>query len=157
MSTLTKFLVSITLPILVGGLSGFVTSGGVRDWYPTLVKPPFNPPSWVFGPVWTILYLMMGLALFLVWHKGVDRDLVRVGLILFAVQLALNGLWSVIFFGMRLPAYAFAEILLLWIAIAATIVWFWRSVPAAGLLLVPYLAWVSFASVLNGSIWLLNR
>jgi tryptophan-rich sensory protein len=157
MSMLIKLLTAMTLPLLVGGLSGFATAGGVQTWYPTLVKPPFNPPAWVFGPVWTVLYLMMGFAAFLVWHKGEDQGLVRLGLALFVAQLALNGLWSVIFFGMRLPGYAFAEILLLWIAIAATMVSFWRTIPAAGLLLMPYLAWVSFATVLNGSIWFLNR
>jgi tryptophan-rich sensory protein len=141
----------------VGGLSGFATARGVQDWYPTLVKPSFNPPSWVFGPVWTLLYLMMGIAAFLVWQKGEDRDPVKIALVLFGLQLVLNGLWSVLFFGMQRPGVAFAEILLLWLAIAATMVSFWRLVPSAGLLMAPYLAWVSFAAVLNGSIWMLNR
>lgn len=157
MGTMARLLVAVGGPLLVGGLSGFATARGVEDWYPTLAKPFFNPPAWVFGPVWTALYLMMGVAAFLVWQKGTDRDLVLTGLTLFAVQLALNGLWSVIFFGMRLPGYAFAEIILLWVAIVATLVWFWRSAPAAGFLMAPYLAWVTFAAILNGSIWVLNR
>ena len=156
MSTFLRLLLAVSLPILIGGLSSVATARGVQDWYPSLIKPSFNPPAWVFGPVWTLLYVMMGIAAFLVWEKGPDRDLVRAGLILFGVQLALNGLWSVLFFGMRLPGVAFAEIILLWGAIAITAFLFWRSVPAAGLLLLPYLAWVSFAAILNGSIWILN-
>lgn len=157
MGTVLKLLVAILVPVLVGGLSGLATSRGVQDWYPSLIKPSFNPPAWVFGPVWTLLYILMGIAAFLVWQKGPDKDLVRAGLAMFALQLALNGLWSVLFFGMRLPGIAFAEILLLWGSIAVTALLFWRSVPSAGFLLLPYLAWVSFASVLNGSIWALNR
>jgi tryptophan-rich sensory protein len=157
MGTFLRLLLAVAIPLLVGGISGFATARGVQDWYPSLIKPSFNPPSWVFGPVWTLLYVMMGVAAFLVWEKGADRDLVRAGLVLFAIQLALNGLWSVLFFGMRLPGVAFMEIILLWGAIAATAYLFWRAVPAAGLLLLPYLAWVGFASVLNGAIWFLNR
>jgi tryptophan-rich sensory protein len=157
MGTGLKLLVAILVPVLVGGLSGVATSRGVRDWYPSLIKPSFNPPAWIFGPVWTLLYILMGIAAFLVWQKGPDKDLVRAGLAMFALQLALNGLWSVLFFGMRLPGIAFAEILLLWGSITVTAFLFWRSVPSAGLLLLPYLAWVSFAAVLNGSIWALNR
>jgi tryptophan-rich sensory protein len=157
MGNVIKLLVAISIPLLVGGISGFATARGVQDWYPSLIKPSFNPPAWVFGPVWTLLYLLMGTAAFLVWQKGPDRELVRAALGMFALQLVLNGLWSVFFFGMRLPGVAFAEILLLWVSIAITAFLFWRSVPSAGLLLLPYLAWVSFAAVLNGSIWLLNR
>jgi tryptophan-rich sensory protein len=157
MGSAVKLVVAISIPLLVGGLSSIATAKGVNDWYPTLTKPSFNPPAWVFGPVWTLLYILMGIAAFLVWQKGPERDLVRGGLILFALQLTLNGLWSVFFFGMRLPALAFADIILLWIFIALTAYVFWRSVPVAGLLLLPYLAWVNFAAVLNGSIWVLNR
>jgi len=156
MANATRFLISVALPLLVGGLSGFATARGVQEWYPSLTKPPFNPPSWVFGPVWTLLYVMMGVAAYLVWQKGWESETVRVALALFLVQLILNGLWSVLFFGMQSPALAFAEILLLWVAIAGTIVWFWRVSPTAGILLLPYIAWVSFAAVLNGSLWYLN-
>jgi tryptophan-rich sensory protein len=156
-SNVAKLLVAISIPLLVGSLSGVATARGVQDWYPSLAKPSFNPPAWVFGPVWTLLYVLMGVAAYLVLQKGQDKDLVRAGLIMFTLQLILNGLWSVLFFGMRLPGVAFAEIIILWVSIAVTAALFWRSVPTAGLLLAPYLAWVSFAAVLNGSIWILNR
>jgi tryptophan-rich sensory protein len=100
---------------------------------------------------------MMGVAAYIVWQKGWDNEAVRVALFLFLIQLALNGLWSILFFGMRAPGLAFAEIIVLWTAIAATIVYFWRVSPIAGILLLPYEAWVSFAAVLNGSLWILNR
>ena len=157
MGTLTRLIVSVATPLLVGGLSGIATARGVRDWYPDLIKPSFNPPSWVFGPVWTLLYVMMGIAAFLVWQKGLNHEGVKAALAVFALQLILNGLWSVLFFGMRSPGLAFAEILVLWVAIAATITLFWRVNPLAGMLLLPYEVWVTFAVVLNGSIWFLNR
>jgi benzodiazapine receptor len=134
-------------------LGGVVTGGSVRDWYPTLVKPAWNPPSWIFGPVWTVLYLAMAVAAWLVWR--------RVGwggaLVWFAVQLALNATWSPVFFGMHRIGLALVNIVLLWLAIAGTTVAFWRVTPVAGWLFVPYLAWVSFATVLNFTLWRLNR
>lgn len=157
MTTALKLLISIFIPMAVGGLSGLATSRGVQDWYPTLVKPPFNPPSWVFGPVWTVLYLSMGVAAFLVWQRGLNNAPVRLALAFFLGQLALNGLWSVLFFGMQSPGLAFIEIVVLWAAIGITVVLFWRVVPVAGVILLPYEVWVSFAAVLNGSIWILNR
>lgn len=157
MSNLVKLLIALAVPLAVGGLAGYATSSGVATWYPTLVKPWFNPPAWVFGPVWTLLYLMMGAAAFLVWRRGLDADGVRIALAAFAVQLVLNGLWSLLFFGLRSPGPAFVDIFALWLAIGGTTVLFWRVVPAAGLLLLPYWAWVSFAAVLNGSLWSLNR
>jgi len=157
MNNAVKFVIAIALPVVVGGLSGFATAQGVSSWYPTLVKPSFNPPAWVFGPVWTVLYVMMGVAAGLVWIRGLDAAGVRVALAVFVIQLALNGLWSVVFFGMRQPGWALVEIVVLWGAIGATVWLFWRVVPAAGALLLPYWAWVSFASVLNASLWWLNR
>jgi tryptophan-rich sensory protein len=157
MNNTLKLVISVAVPLVVGGLSGYATARGVADWYPTLTKPSFNPPAWVFGPAWTLLYIMMGVAAFLVWRKGLDVDGVRIALTVFAVQLALNGLWSILFFGMRAPGLALAEIILLWIAIAITTVLFWRVTPTAGVLLLPYLGWVSFATVLNASLWWLNR
>ncbi len=152
-----KLVISIATPLAVGGLSGFATARGVANWYPTLTKPSFNPPAWVFGPVWTLLYIMMGVAAFLVWRKGLEVDGVKIALTVFGIQLALNGLWSILFFGMQAPGLALAEIIVLWIAIGATTVLFWRVVPAAGALLLPYWGWVSFATVLNASLWWLNR
>lgn len=157
MRNAVQLILAITVPLAVGGLSGLATARGVASWYPTLAKPSFNPPAWVFGPTWTVLYILMGVALFLVWRQGLDTQGVRLALIAFGVQLMLNALWSIIFFRMQSPGWAFAEIILLWIAIIATLWAFWRVLPAAGWLLVPYLAWVSFAGVLNGSIWILNR
>jgi tryptophan-rich sensory protein len=157
MSNLAKLLIALALPLAVGGLSGFATSAGVAAWYPTLVKPAFNPPAWLFGPVWTLLYLMMGVAAFLVWRRGLGADGVRLALGVFLFQLLLNGLWSLLFFGLRSPGWALVDIGLLWLAIGGTIWLFWRVAPTAGLLLLPYWAWVSFAAVLNGSIWSLNR
>ncbi len=152
-----KLVIAIAVPLAIGGLSGFATASGVATWYPTLVKPSFNPPAWIFGPVWTVLYIMMGVAAFLVWRQGLATEGVKLALTVFGVQLALNGLWSILFFGMQSPGLALAEIIVLVLAIVATVWLFWRVVPAAGMLLLPYLAWVGFATVLNGSIWMLNR
>lgn len=152
-----KLVLAVALPLAVGGLSGAVTADGVSSWYPTLVKPSFNPPAWVFGPVWTLLYVTMGVAAFLVWRRGLAVDGVRLALAIFLVQLLLNGLWSILFFGLRSPGWALVEIAALWIAIVGTIWSFWRVDPVAGALLLPYWAWVTFAAVLNGSLWWLNR
>ena len=157
MNNTVKLVISVALPLAVGGLSGYATARGVSTWYPTLIKPSFNPPAWVFGPVWTLLYIMMGIAAFLVWRRGLDADGVKIALTVFAIQLALNGLWSILFFGLQAPGWALAEIILLWMAIGITTLLFWRVDPTAGLLLLPYWAWVSFATVLNASLWWLNR
>jgi benzodiazapine receptor len=136
------------------GLGAAWTNLSVGDWYATLAKPSWNPPNWVFGPVWTALYVGMAVAAWLVWKRqGRDR---RVPLFVFGVQLVLNAVWSGLFFGMRNPGFAFAEIVLLWLAILATIVAFRQVSTLAALLLAPYLAWVSFAAALNWSIWRLN-
>lgn len=152
-----RLLAFLLVPLLVGAGSGFVTAGAVREWYPSLVRPSFAPPSWVFGPVWTALYLMMGLAAWLVWRKAGSDPAGRIALGLFALQLVLNGLWSLLFFGLRAPGVALVEIVVLWVAIAATLRGFWRIDAAAGRLLVPYLAWVTFATALNAGFWWLNR
>lgn len=149
------------IAVCVGGgaLSGLATADSVRTWYPTLNKPPFNPPGWVFGPVWTALYAMMGIAAFLVWRLlGRGRDgLVRAALLAFAIQLALNFAWSPVFFGARSILGGFIVILALLAAIAVTTLLFFRVNRVAGVLMLPYLAWVSFATVLNGAILSLNR
>jgi tryptophan-rich sensory protein len=123
----------------------------------SLQKPYFNPPPWIFGPVWTLLYLLMGYAFFLVWDLGLGNPRVRVALAFFGVQLFFNILWSFIFFGARAPGWAFLEILLLWLLIGQTLLLFFRLRRIAGLLLAPYLAWVTFAAILNYAIWTLNR
>lgn len=125
------------------------------EWYAALNKPAWNPPGWIFGPVWTALYAMMALAAWLVWQQG-GFAVQRRPLGLFLLQLALNALWTPLFFGLHQPGLAFVGIILLWLAILATLLTFWRVSRAAAWLLVPYLAWVSFATVLNGTIWRLN-
>ena len=131
------------------------TGPAVSTWYQEIRKPAFSPPQWLFGPVWTALYAMMAVAVWLVWKKG-DAAGRNAALALFGAQLALNAAWSPIFFGLRSFGGAFADIVALWLAIVATLVAFLRVSAPAGLLLVPYLAWVSFAAVLNFGIWRLN-
>ena len=125
------------------------------EWYASLAKPPWNPPSFVFAPVWTTLYVLMGIAAWLVWREAGFSG-ARAALSLFLVQLVLNALWSYLFFGMQKPMFAFFEIIVLWCMILATLVAFWRVRPMAGVLLIPYVCWVSFASVLNYQLWRLN-
>jgi translocator protein len=137
------------------GLGAAWTNLSVGDWYATLNKPSWNPPKWVFGPVWTTLYIMMAIAAWLVWQsKGLADAWLQ--LLLFGVQSFLNAAWSALFFSMRNPGIAFADIVLLWFAILATIIAFGRVSNLAALLLFPYLAWVSFATALNWSIWRVN-
>jgi tryptophan-rich sensory protein len=157
MTTVFKLLISMAAPLLVGGLSSMATAQGVKEWYPSLVKPSFNPAPWIFGPVWTFLYILMGISTFLVWQKGWDNNLVRTALVGFSLHLILNGLWSILFFGMKSPGLAFVEIIILWFAILVTLVLYWRVTTVAGVLFLPYAGWVMFAAVLNGSIWILNR
>ncbi len=136
-------------------IGGFFTAGAVQEWYPTLVKPSWNPPAWVFGPVWSLLYGMMALAVWLIWLQRRDRS-VAAPIAFFSLQLLLNAACSPLFFGLHNPGAALLDIILLWLAIVATLGLFLKRSKLAGLLLVPYLLWVSFASVLNFSIWQLN-
>ena len=147
---------SIVLCQAAGIIGGIFTAQSVRTWYAELAKPVFSPPNWVFGPVWITLYLMMGVALYLVWQRTGSIKGAPLPFSVFFLQLLLNALWSFVFFGLRSPFWGFIEITVLWASIVTTI-WLFRkaSVPAA-LLLVPYLLWVSFAAVLNFSIWRLN-
>lgn len=127
----------------------------VDGWYAALQKPTWNPPAWLFGPVWTLLYAMMAVAAWLVWREG-GWKANRTALTLFLSQWLLNALWTPLFFGMHLAGWAFADIVLLWLFLAATLVSFWRISKPAGLLLLPYLAWVTFATVLNFTLWRMN-
>jgi translocator protein len=138
----------------VAAVGGWLTSFGVGDWFRALQKPAWNPPSWVFGPVWTALYITMALAAWMVWMRHAPSA--KLALTLWAVQLALNLAWSALFFYMRQPGWAFLEIIVLLAAIVTTAITFFRISPWAGVLLIPYIAWVSFASVLNFTIWRLN-
>lgn len=147
--------VAIVICFAAAGLGGFVTAPNIPTWYADLAKPSWNPPNWIFGPVWSCLYLMMAISAWLVWRQaGVVGA--QLPLALFAVQLALNSLWSILFFGLHRPGMAAVEILLLWTAILVTLIVFWKRSRWAGALLVPYLAWVSFAAILNAVIWRMN-
>ena len=151
-----KIALSIGICLLVGFLSGFATQSAIGDWYGTLTKPFLNPPNWIFGPVWTVLYLLMGLSAGLVWSKGFHHKWVKTALYHFGFQLILNGLWSIVFFGFKNPLFGLLVVIALWILILLTIKWFRVVSKQAAYLLYPYLAWVSFATYLNFSIWLLN-
>ena len=146
----------IAICLLTGALGGWATSQSVAEWYPSLNKPTWNPPAWIFAPVWTTLYVMMAVAAWLVWKETPRGSHLRPALVLFFVQLALNCLWSFLFFGARSPGWAFIDIVVLLAALAATTAAFFKHSKLAGALLLPYLAWVSFAAVLNFTIWQLN-
>jgi tryptophan-rich sensory protein len=145
----------IVLCFAVGGIGGVVTNSALYDWYPTIAKPTWTPPNWVFGPVWSALYFMMACAVWLVWRQGnaVSRT---VPMACFGIQLMLNLVWSLLFFGWRSPSAAFVGVLLLWVSIAATARVFAGRSRIAGLMMAPYLAWTSFAAILNFYIWRLN-
>ena len=151
-----KLFISILLPLLVGAVAGLFTSSGVNGWYALANKPWFNPPNWIFAPVWTGLYIMMGIAFFLIWRAAADKTIKQTAMILFVTQLVLNFFWSFIFFKLQQPGWAFAEIILMWATILLTILSFGKISATAAWLMVPYICWVSFASVLNYSIWKLN-
>lgn len=152
----SKLVASILLCQLAGIIGSLFTVSALPTWYASLVKPGFSPPSWVFAPVWTILYTLMGAALYLIWIKGLNTKGVKPAVVLFGVQLVLNALWPIIFFWFRLPFLAFVEILLLICVIILTIKYFYAVSKPAAYLMVPYFVWVCFAAVLNYSIWLLN-
>ena len=179
MKNIVKLIISILICELAGVAGSIFTAPAIKTWYALLVKPSFNPPNWVFAPIWTTLFLLMGIALYLVWSKNWHIE-VKAGqaeqktwnplsrklftgswreenaIAIFVLQLALNILWSVIFFGLKEPGFAFFEILMLWFAILYTIANFWRISKPAGLLLLPYILWVTLAAVLNFSLWQLN-
>jgi tryptophan-rich sensory protein len=133
-------------------VGGFFLPG---EWYAALRKPSWNPPNWVFGPVWTALYAIMAVAAWLVWRRG-GFAAQRAALSLFLIQLLFNALWSPLFFGLKNPVLALLDLVLLWTALLATVRMFWRARPLAGAMLVPYVAWVTFAGALNWTLWRLN-
>ncbi len=147
-----KIIVSILTPLLVGFIGSLFTATSVGTWYETLNKPSFNPPNWVFGPAWTLLYLLMGLSFYFIWKKGGCKKCYYI----YFIQLFLNLLWSFSFFTLQSPLLGFINIILLWVTILLSIVWFYPVSKKASYLFIPYLLWVSFASVLNFSILLLN-
>lgn len=174
-----KLLLSIIVCEFAGVIGAFFTTPAIGSWYKNLNKPSFNPPSWIFGPVWTILFVLMGVSLYLVWIKNwkIKNKIISDGkkswntlsdkflsgkwqkaniILIFAVQLVLNILWSFIFFAAHSPVWAFFELLMLWFAILFTIINFYRVCQTAAILLIPYILWVSFAGILNYFLWILN-
>jgi tryptophan-rich sensory protein len=157
-SNIVALVIALAAPFLVAAIGGIATASSVSTWYPTLNKPAWNPPAWLFGPVWTLLYLMMGIASWLVWQKRVQNEAqVRRALGWYGLQLGLNLFWSVIFFGLRQVGLALIEIVALWSTLLITIVKFGRIRRDAAGLLLPYLLWTTFAAALNATIWWLNR
>jgi benzodiazapine receptor len=152
-----KLIVSIVVCQLAGVIGGFFTASSVNTWYASLTKPSFNPPNWLFSPVWITLYVLMGVAFFLVWRQGLRTEGVQNALYIFGVQLILNALWSIVFFGLKMPLAGFIVIVILWGFILIALMKFRKISKLAGILLVPYLLWVSFAGVLNFFLWYLNR
>jgi translocator protein len=155
-SKYVTLIICILLPLIIGSLSGLGNVGSLNEWYVQLKKPAFNPPGYLFGPVWTVLYILMGISLYLAWKSpaGNQRDY---ALTIFALQMALNFAWTFIFFHFRQPGWALVEIIALWLLIFIMIFTFYRINKTAALLQIPYLLWVSFATVLNASIWILNN
>ena len=156
MNNTFKLIIAIIIPVSVGAISGFFTATGVESWYQTINKPSWNPPGWIFGPVWTTLYVMMGIALFLVWKSDSSDVMKKTAIALFAIQLILNFFWSFIFFDQQQIGWALVEIIVMWFFILLTIFAFGNVSKLAAWLLVPYISWVSFATILNYTIWKLN-
>jgi tryptophan-rich sensory protein len=158
MNKTVKIIIALIICLAVGYSASTVTRPSVESWYPTLVKPVFNPPNWIFMPMWTLLYILMAVAAGLVWDKIKEQtEEVKKALLFFIIQLTLNAIWSYLFFGLKNPLLALIEIALLWLMIYETYLKFVKINKIAGYLLIPYMAWVAFAAVLNASIWWLNK
>lgn len=155
LTSVTKLIISLTLPLAVGAIAGIFTAKAVPNWYATLNQPSFNPPNWLFGPVWTTLYIIMGISLYMVWilPTGKERNM---ALLAFGVQLALNFGWSFFFFYFKAIGFALIEIVVLWMSIVGMIVLFNKVKPIAAYMNIPYLLWVSFATILNAAYFKLN-
>jgi len=154
------FVISIIVCESVGIIGSFFTFSSVTNWFPTLVKPWFSPPSWLFGPVWIIMYFLMGLSLYIIWNSKAELSKQKYRkqfFILFGIQLILNALWSFLFFGLKNPTYGLIDILFLDIVVAMTIIYAYRVSKYAAILLAPYMVWITFATLLNFEIVLLNK
>ncbi|MFW0861984.1 MAG: TspO/MBR family protein [Candidatus Komeilibacteria bacterium] len=151
-----KHIISIAICLGAGFVGSFFNSPAIDGWYAGIDKPFFNPPNWIFAPVWTILFILMGIAAAIIWNKGLESDAVKIALMVFIFHLVLNILWSMFFFGMQNPGLAFIEIVVLWLMIILVMYLFYQLDHRAAYLLIPYILWVSFAAVLNYSIWQLN-
>ena len=157
LSSVVRFIISILACFAAGGIGSLFTFRAIPAWYAGLKKPTYTPPNWAFGPVWTTLYILMGVSVFLVWQQGLATAGVLPAFILFWIQLAINALWSIVFFGMKSKGGGLILIVILWLLILATLVASFRVSAWAGALLVPYLVWVSIATYLNAGVWALNR
>jgi len=151
-----KLVISILIAQGAGIIGSLFTTTSIDGWYAGIIKPALNPPNWIFGPVWTTLFVLMGIAAFLIWKMGLERREVKIALGIFLGQLVLNTFWSIVFFSWQSPGGALVVVILLWLAILTTIIAFYRLSKTAAWLLIPYILWVSFASYLNYSIWFLN-
>lgn len=151
-----KLLISVAVCQCAGIIGSIFTTPAIPTWYATLQKPAFTPPNWLFAPAWITLYVLMGISASIVWHKGLDNRPIRIALTIFLIQLVLNALWSVVFFGLESPLYGMVVILALWIAILLTILRFFKISTSAGSLMLPYIGWVSFAAILNIYLFILN-
>jgi tryptophan-rich sensory protein len=154
--SIAKLILAIVVCQVAGAIGSIFTFSSIPTWYATINKPSFTPPNWLFGPVWITLYTLMGISLYLIWNKGLENKEVKSSLFIFSAQLVLNALWSILFFGLKFPFYAFIEIIILWIAIVVTIFKFYKISKNAGLILLPYIIWVSIALTLNFYVWILN-
>ena len=155
MNKTAKLIASLLLPLTVGGIAGMFTSEAIPGWYATLNQPSFNPPNWVFGPVWTTLYILMGISLFIIWKLPASKERNK-AIAVFGVQLFLNFCWSFFFFHFKMIGLALIDIVALWIMIVMMLVYFYRLKPLAAFINIPYLLWVSFATALNTAYFLLN-
>ena len=157
LSSIIKLIVSILASFAAGGIGSLFTFKAIPTWYAGLRKPRYTPPNRAFGPVWTTLYLLMGISVFLVWQKGLTTNGALLAFVLFWIQLAINAIWSIIFFGMKSRGGGVITIIVLWLLILATIITSFRVSGWAGTLLIPYIVWVTIASYLNIGVWILNK
>jgi benzodiazapine receptor len=157
LNNVIKLVISILASFAAGGIGSLFTFKVIPTWYAGLKKPPYTPPNWVFGPVWTTLYILMGISVFLVWQNGLAINDALLAFTLFWIQLAFNALWSIIFFGMKSRGGGVITIIILWLLILATMITSFQVSGWAGALLIPYIVWVSIASYLNIGVWLLNK
>ncbi len=155
MNKIVKLILCIIIPLSIGALSGFATASGIDSWYMTLNKPTFNPPNYIFSPVWTLLYTLMGISIYLILQAP-KNEYTKKAIAIFSIQLFLNFWWSILFFKFHLLGVAFVEIILIWLSILTMIIVFYKINKTASYLQIPYLLWVSFASVLNFTYWLIN-
>ena len=153
--SILPLLVFILITLFAGFIGSLFTTPSIASWYAFINKPSFSPPNWLFAPVWSLLYILMGIAAFLIWQKR-DNLKTKPALMFYGIQLILNTFWSIIFFGMHNPGLAFLEIIILWTFILITLIKFYKINKTSGILFIPYLIWVSFASILNFAVWMLN-